>query len=258
MDIEIKIGTEVGGPGACLVPKSYTFVSRWHATILWHDGLATIEDRSTNGTYVNGQRVSRANISANDMVWLGPPSMQNSYQLDVMRIFASFPNTGSMSAPSPMPSMQTPAPGYNPMPQPRYGDDYSMDFARIKQAYIEYHEQMSKIRKKANNKNLLPRILVSTIPALLGITVLLISKDMTMRIIAMSAGSVLSVVLGSLTMGRGGSSNEKMQEQILDLQIKYQKQYRCPKCGKDFNLEQHWKKLQADGKCPYGCGARFV
>ena len=86
---------------------------------------------------------------------------------------------------------------------------------------------------------------------------MLVSTDMTMRIVAMSAGSVLTGLIGTLTMGRGNKKKEKTTEAILDLQLKYQKQYRCPKCGKDYSLDLHWKKLLADGKCPYGCGARF-
>lgn len=77
-------------------------------------------------------------------------------------------------------------------------------------------------------------------------------------IIAMSAGSVLSGLIGTLTMGRNSKRQDKLSEDILDLQLKYQKEYKCPKCGKPFDLDLHWKKLQADGKCPHGCGAQFV
>jgi DNA-directed RNA polymerase subunit RPC12/RpoP len=103
----------------------------------------------------------------------------------------------------------------------------------------------------------LPRVLLSMIPAVLGLVILLVSKDMTIRIVAMSAGSVLSGLIGTLTMGRSSSKQEQMAEDILDLQLKYQKKYKCPKCGKQYSLDLHWKKLQADG-CPFGCGARFV
>ena len=104
----------------------------------------------------------------------------------------------------------------------------------------------------------LPRVLLSMIPALLGVVILIVANDMTMRIVGMSVGTVLSGLISTLTMGRSSSRQEEMSEKILDLQIKYQKEYRCPKCGKEYNLDLHWKKLQADGMCPYGCGARFV
>ncbi len=45
----------------------------------------------------------------------------------------------------------------------------------------------------------------------------------------------------------------------MDLQLKYQKEYKCPKCGKQYSLDLHWKKLEAEGKCPNPkCDAKFV
>ena len=99
---------------------------------------------------------------------------------------------------------------------------------------------------------------LSMIPAILGIVIMLVSTDMTMRIVAMSMGSVLSGLIGTLTMGKNTSKQEEMSEKIMELQLKYQQEYKCPKCGKQYSLDLHWKKLQADGKCPFGCGAEFV
>lgn len=256
MDIEIKIGRDAVGCGAYLVPSTFKRVSRNHATIRWHDGVATIEDNgSSNGTFVNGQRVTRTNISENDIVWLGGNGTDNyCYQLDLRRVFASFPKAKPEQNIRPV---QEARPHGEAVPD-NQRTDYSREFDQIKQAYIDYHEAMSKLTRKANTSAQLPRVLLSLIPALLGIVILLVSTDMTMRIVGMSVGSVLSGLIGTLTMGRSSSIKEKMSEAILDLQLKYQKLYKCPKCGKEYNLDLHWKKLQADGKCPYGCGARFV
>lgn len=275
MDIEIRIGRTIEGLNAIRVPATCQKVSRNHATIRWRDGSVMIEDNgSSNGTFVNGQRVTSAVITENDTVSLGGFAIDpQCYRVDLRSVFATFPNVrpveNAYGAPSPY---GTPSPYGNPSPYGEsapYGNpaqnqvtdpnrtDYRADFPRLKQAYIEYHEQMSKLKKKAGNKMLLPRILISSVPVLLGVVVLVLSKDMTVRIVAMSAGSVLSGLLGTLIMGRGSSSTEKMNEKILDLQLKYQKEYKCPKCGKEFSMDLHWKKLQAEGKCPYGCGARF-
>ena len=256
MDIEIKIGREVVGSGAYVVPSTFKRVSRNHATVRWHDGIATIEDNgSSNGTFVNGQRVTKTNITENDTVWLGGIGIDSfCYQLDMRKVFASFPKSMPQQNNRPVQDVRPPQ---EAVPDSQR-TDYSNEFAQIKQAYIDYHEAMSKLTKKANTSAQLPRVLLSLLPALLGIVIMLVSTDMTMRIVGMSVGSVLSGLIGTLTMGRSGSKKEKMQEDILDLQLKYQKLYRCPKCGKEYNLDLHWKKLQADGKCPYGCGARFV
>ncbi len=262
MDREIKIGRSVEGSNTILVPATFKRVSRNHASIHWHDGVATIEDNgSSNGTFVNGQRITRANLTEYDTVWLGGTGIDEyCYQLDLRRIFASFPNTAPTLKVNPVQNIN-PAQNITPVQEIRNNTqrtDYTREFASVKQAYIDYHAGMSKLSKKANTRMQLPRVLLSLIPAALGVVIMIISTDMTMRIVAMSAGSVLSGLIGVLTMGKSSSNKEKMAEDVLDLQLKYQKLYRCPKCGKEFNLDLHWKKLEAEGKCPYGCGARYV
>ena len=77
MDITVQIGTEAEGAHALRVPKAYKWVSRQHAILYWHDGVATLEDRSTNGTFVNGRRITQTQVYENDTVWLGGPGTDN-------------------------------------------------------------------------------------------------------------------------------------------------------------------------------------
>lgn len=269
MGLEIKIGREVEGTYVCRVPSNFLRASRHHATLYWHNGIATLEDNSSsNGTFVNGNRITACQLNENDIVWLGGNGIDDKcYRLDLRQIFAICRNADN-KPPSPQQPAHSQQPSYS-RPNtgiennylkgaPPHGDNYSKEFEHVKQTYIDYHKALTKLNKKANTSMQLPRILISTIPALLGVVIMIVSTDMTMRIVAMSAGSVLSGLIGTLTMGRSSSKKEKMQEEIMDLQLKYQKEYKCPKCGKAFNLEMHWKKLQADGKCPYGCGAQYI
>lgn len=241
MDIELKIGRNPDGANTFPVPPKYIRVSRQHATIRWQDGKVTIEDNgSTNGTFVNGNRVSTAQIGENDTIWLGGKGIDNRcYQLDLKKIFASLPFAASR-----------PMPKSNP-------DDYTREFAQVKKAYIDYHAQLSKLTRKTNMRMQLPKVLLSAVPAVIGL-VLMLKFGGSIGFIAISAGTVLSGLIGTLTMGRSSKRQDKLSEDILDLQLKYQKLYKCPKCGKEFGLDLHWKRLQADGKCPHGCGARFV
>lgn len=279
MNIEIKIGREVEGENVYQVPLTCTKVSRIHAIVHWHDGIVTIEDMSTNGTFVNGQRVNKATITENDIVWLGGsnPSDDRNHLLDLRKVFSVIqevwnaqkaetirefmPVQETRPIQDAIPQSVRPIPNVKPIQEGKPSverTDYTREFVRVKQAYIDYHEKMSKLKKKAGMQAQLPRVLLSMIPALLGIVILLVSTDMTMRIVGMSAGTLLSGLIGTLTMGRSSSRQEEMAEKILDLQLKYQKEYKCPKCGKEYSLDLHWKKLQADGKCPHGCGARFA
>ncbi|MBQ7280657.1 MAG: FHA domain-containing protein [Bacteroidales bacterium] len=278
MDVEIKIGRDVEGANVCRVSPSYSKVSRLHAILHWHDGVAILEDRSSNGTYVNGIRITRTQVRENDLVYLGGNGTGESYLLDLRRLIAycrdvdkknrvgnqeeafrpvAYPSgrDGSQRSASPQQSGGIGVPSHDAANAQR--TDYSKEFERVKQAYIDYNKELSALTKKANLRMSLPRVLLSLIPTVLGLVVMLIATDMMVRIIAMSAGGVLSGLIGTLTMGRGSSKKEKLQEDMLDLKLKYQKEYRCPKCGKEFNLGLHWKELQAAGKCPYGCGAKF-
>jgi len=258
MDITVQIGTEAEGAHALRVPKTYKWVSRQHAILYWHDGVATLEDRSTNGTFVNGRRVTQAHVYENDTVWLGGPGTDDKcYQLDLRRVFASCREAEN---PRPIAYPQPPARPVSPDSGPGapLRTDYSREFAQLKQTYINYHAELSELKKKANLKMQLPRVLLSMIPAILGIAFMIILGFSKMGFVAMMAGSVLSGLIGALTMGKNTSRQEKLSEDILDLQLKYQNKYKCPKCGKQYSLDLHWKKLQADGKCPFGCGAQFV
>lgn len=277
MGIQIEIGRTVSGEFAFRVPETYMKVSRLHAILQWNDGRAILEDRSSNGTFVNGRRITKAQIQENDIVLLGDTGVDK-YQLDVRQLFSicrdaekrlRVDNTrqvygsgngyqgGGYGQPGNIPQSNPGRVAPNPQSGNSERTDYSREFEQVKQAYIGYHEKMSKLTKKANTRMQMPRLLLSLIPTVIGLVIMIVATDMTMRIVGMSAGTVLSGLIGVLTMGSGSSKKEKLNEEMLDLKLKYQKDYRCPKCGKNYSLDMHWKQLQADGNCPYGCGAQF-
>ena len=237
MEIEIKIGREVEGNNILLVPSSYKKVSRFHALLYWKNGVVTIEDNeSANGTFVNGKRIAKTKVGEYDTVWLGGIGREDCYQLDMEKVFASCREAENKAR-----------------------TDYSTEFVQLKQAYIDYQEEVSDLKKQATKSSQMPRLLASLVPAVIGLIILLVSKDMTLRIVSMSVGSVLSGVVGILTMGKSSSANDKMNEEITELQIKYQPRYCCPKCGMKDPFTTHWKKLEAEGKCPNPrCDAQFV
>lgn len=237
MDLEIKIGKEVEGNSILIVPSNCKLVSRKHATLFWHDGMATLEDNeSTNGTYVNGKRIAKTKVTENDIVWLGGKGGDECYQLDMKKIFDSCRNA-----------------------EKKARTDYTKEFEDLKRVYMDYQAEVAELRKKTTQSSQLPKLLASLIPAVIGLVFLCVFEDMTLRIVSMSLGSVLSGVVGILTMGKSSSASEKLNEQITEIQIKYQKKYCCPKCGMKYPFTTHWKKLEAEGKCPNPkCDAQFV
>ena len=235
--IEIKIGREVSGNHILAIPSTYKRVSRRHASLIWDGGVATLVDNeSSNGTFVNGRRIAKTKIKENDVVWLGPQGEEGSYQLDLHKLFESCRKAEDAQK-----------------------TDYSREFEDIKRAYIDYQQEVSTLKNEVTKQSQMPRLLATLIPAVIGLIILLVSEDMTLRILSMSIGSVLSGVVGILTLGKSAASNDQLSEEITELQIKYQPRYCCPKCGMKYPFTTHWKKLEAEGKCPNPkCNAEFV
>lgn len=227
METEIKIGREVEGGAILLVPPTCKKVGRRHASLYWKDGVVTIEDNeSANGTFVNGKRVAKTKVGENDTVWLGGNNGgSDCYQVDMKKVFASCREMENKAR-----------------------TDYSKEFESIKQAYIEYKEEEAKLR---NSQNVKMRI-VNFIPMIAGGAFALIPLGY-MRIIGLGVGVIITLVL----LYRSGKHD--INEEITELQIKYQSRYCCPKCGMKYPFTTHWKKLEAEGKCPNPrCDAQFV
>lgn len=226
MEIQIKIGREVEGNSILLVPPTHKKVSRRHATLFWKDGLVTIEDNeSANGTFVNGKRIAKTKVGENDMVWLGGTSGTECYQVNMKNVFASCRKAEEDAR-----------------------TDYSKEFEDIKQAYIEYKAEETKIK---NTQNVKMRV-VNFIPMVVGGAFALIPLGF-MRIIGLGVGVIITLLLLSK------ENKHDINEEITKLQIKYQSRYCCPKCGMKYPFTIHWMKLENEGKCPNSkCNAKFV
>jgi len=238
MEIEIKIGREETGNNCLTVPSTCKKASRHHAKLLWKDGLLTLEDNeSANGTFVNGKRIAKAKVGENDSIWLGGTSGEECYQVDIKKVIASCRDA-----------------------EKKNRTDYSKEFEDIKQAYIDYQTEVAQMKKTTTIKTQLPLRIASFIPTLIGAIIALNpNADMAKRITVMSVGGAITGLINILMTGKNGGANDKMSEEITELQIKYQKRYCCPKCGMKYPFTTHWKKLEADGKCPNPkCNAEFV
>jgi hypothetical protein len=238
MELEVKIGREVEGPHVLNVPSTYKKVSRRHASIQWKNGIVTIEDNeSSNGTFVNGKRIAKAKIVESDVVWLGPKGEDGSYQLDLQKLFESCRSI-----------------------QDKQRTDYSEEFIDIKQAYQDYKQAESELKKNVTVKSQMPLRIISFIPTLIGaIIVVLPGVPSDARIIAISIGGAITGLVNMMMLGKGNVANDKLTEDITELQIKYQPRYSCPKCGMKYPFTTHWKKIEAEGKCLNPkCNAKFI
>lgn len=238
MDIDIKLGREVEGAGAIVVPPTCKKASRRHATLHWHDGVMTVEDNeSANGTFVNGKRIAKTKVTEDDTLILGGIGGGDCYRVNLKKVFASCRDTEFKAR-----------------------TDFSKEFETLKQTYIDYQTEVAELKKKSTMKSQLPLRIVSFIPTLIGAVIALNPKaDPTTRITVVSVGGAITGLINILMMGKSSGSSDKLKEEITELEIEYQKKYKCPKCGKTIPLTTHWKKLHAEGKCPNPkCDALFV
>lgn len=239
MEIKINIGREVEGTGSLLVPAECKKVSRRHASLLWNDGAVTLEDNeSSNGTFVNGKRIAKTKISETDTVSLGGREGEpESYTLDLKKIFDSCHQAEKAQR-----------------------TDYSREFEDVKQAYVNYQAAVAQLKKGIAVKSQMPLRIISFVPTLIGAVIALLpDADPNARIVAISVGGAITGLINILMTGRNSNANDQITEEITELQIQYQPRYSCPKCGTKFPFTTHWKKLQADGKCPNPkCNAQFV
>lgn len=231
--IEIKIGREETGPNDIKVPDNFRKVSRHHGKLEYDNGMLTyIDNDSSNGSFVNGEQVASTRIKKDDDVRLGGMSYGDCYVLDVKDVFEKIRKIENANR-----------------------TDFSVEFADMKKAYIAYQDEVVKLRQEINKKTQLPRLIATLVPALIGVVILCIPiVPMSIRIGVMSLGTIVSSIMGI----SGLSKNNDITEELTDIQLKYQPRYKCPKCGKNIPMTMHWKKLEADGCCPFGCGARFV
>lgn len=229
--IEIKIGREELGPNDIKVPDNFRKVSRHHGKLEYDNGVLTyIDNDSSNGSFVNGEQVASTRIKKGDDVRLGGLSYGDCYVLDVNDVFEKIKEIENANR-----------------------TDFSVEFANMKKAYIAYQDEVVKLRQEINKKTQLPRLIATLVPAAVGL-ILMPFVGGEARIVVISIGSVVSALMGIFTLGK----NNDITEELTDIQLKYQPRYKCPKCGKNIPMTIHWKKLEADGCCPFGCGARFV
>ncbi|MBO4645564.1 MAG: FHA domain-containing protein [Bacteroidales bacterium] len=236
--VEIKIGREDVGKGCITVPADRKLVGRHHAKLLIDRDAQSIsiqEVKASNGTFVNGLRMASSGpLDKDDTVYLGCMDEAMGFKLNVRKIFDLITT------------------------------DYSREFQQeVIPVYENYMEELNKLNSKFQKKMSMPRNIVMLSGAVIGLCFIgfsgLIfgeksSAASTARLVAMSVTSVLTALVAFLPTNH---KQENVKEQSLDLLLKYQDKYCCPKCGTKFNLNQHWKIIQASG-CPNPkCNAQF-
>lgn len=186
----------VGKKGDQKITITDSTVSRKHCKLTEQsDGTFVLEDlESTNGTYVNGQRIIKTVVSRSDTITLG--------KLDV--------TVDSLV-------------GLKPKPE----KDYTQEFKKLKSVYDNYHNELLRLEKAERKKNFY-RSLPPTISTIVFALTLLMDGNAAFVIRAiMGVISVGFIIWATVTAYR---SNQKTPEERQKLLKQFQIDYVCPKC----------------------------
>ncbi|MDR0748089.1 MAG: FHA domain-containing protein [Tannerellaceae bacterium] len=196
-------------------------VSRYHARLLRdEEGCLFLEDRdSTNGTFVNGSQIVKKKVSPTDTILLG-----ETYRLHLSEVLKA-------------------------------GNDYSEDFARLKEIYDTYIEQ--KVRIQSTNQ--FKTRLFQTLPfAFIGVTGVLISTLGKGSALLFGISLFVAICVPVAGIYLGAKQSAKIPRQLQDLSNRFKIDYVCPKCG-TFLGEVPWESLSNRKQCPVSsCKAKWV
>lgn len=196
-------------------------VSRHHARLIrQEDGAWLLEDlSSTNGTFVNDLQVSKKRITSIDRIRLG----DNCYTT-LQEILKS-------------------------------KNDYSEEFAALKEVYDRYIESKIKIQSSNQFKIRLMQSLPFALPGVIGVVLGFLGKGSPL----MFALSLLIVVCApTIGIYLGAKQSAKVPQQLQDIANQFKIDYVCPKCG-NFLGEIPWESLRNRKFCPVSsCKAKWT
>ncbi|MDR1747002.1 MAG: FHA domain-containing protein [Tannerella sp.] len=198
-----------------------TYVSRYHAILREEDnGDLSIEDlHSTNGTYVNGDRVMKKKITATDQVTLG-----EHYTLNIGEAL-------------------------------KFDDNYSREFASLKHVYETYLKE--KIRIQSSNQFKV-RLFQSIPFVFIGLAGLVFAFFGRRNLYVVIASGLMAVCFPTLGIYLAARQSAKIPELLQNLANQLKIDYVCPKCG-TFLGEIPWESLVRKKQCPVGsCHAKWV
>jgi hypothetical protein len=195
--------------------------SRYHATLTsTADGALQLEDvGSTNGTFVNDNRIIRKRVEASDRVSFG-----SSFTVTVSELLHS-------------------------------DNDYSDEFVRLKPVYDAYVKEKIRIQSSNQFKTRLFQSLPFALVGVVGITLgFLGHTNKAMFILSF----ILAVCAPTIGIYFGARQAAKIPAQLQNLANRFKTDYVCPKCGV-FLGELPWESLANKRVCQApGCRGKWV
>jgi hypothetical protein len=206
----------------------YRYVSGKHCKVVRKAGGIYIEDlNSTNGTYVNGVRISVKKVNAGDAIFLGG---HNHYRLNLEDVLREIPLTD---------------------------EEFRQKFLSLKPVYEGYTQKIERNEQKIQESSRLLTMLPMTLPGIIiGILPQLLVEDYHPNVkniklaVAITGGlfSLLGLFIGSKLSSRSLAKNKK---EIKLLQESFREAYLCPNCARELGIQTSWDFWNRKGQCPY-------
>lgn len=196
-------------------------VSRYHAQLLREEnGCWLLEDvGSTNGTYVNGSQVIKKRVTPTDEIRLG-----NNYRIKVVDVL-------------------------------KFNNDYSDEFASLKNVYDNYVQVKVKIQSSNQFKTRLFQSLPFALPGIVGVVIGFLEKG-SPELFGLSL--LITICAPTIGIYLGAKQSAKIPQQLQDIANQFKIDYVCPKCG-TFLGEIPWESLKNKKQCPIStCKAKWV
>ena len=197
------------------------YVSRHHARLTRDaNGFLLLEDQdSANGTYVNGIQIVKKRITPTDTVILG-----NNFVLSISEVLKS-------------------------------GNDYSEEFAALKEVYDRYIEEKVRIQSSNQFKTRLFQALPFALPGVVGVAIGFMGKGSPVFLVVSLLVAICAPAAG---IYMGARQSAKIPRQLQDLADQFKIDYVCPKCG-TFLGEIPWESLINKKHCPVSsCKAKWT
>ena len=196
-------------------------VSRYHAMLTQEEnGDLLLKDLdSTNGTFVNDSQIIKKKVFADDKITLG-----TSYTLYVSDLLKS-------------------------------DNDYSDDFAKLKDVYENYIKEKVNVQSKNQFKTRIFQSLPFAMIGIFGVSMGFRGKTGNSLLIISFIVAVCAPVLGIYF---GARQAAKIPKLLQNLANQFKIDYVCPKCGA-FLGEIPWESLQNKKTCPVSsCKAKWT
>ena len=187
---------------------------------------------SSNGTYVNGYRIKRANCNRNDQLYIADQPFDLNHYFPLKNIRAEIREKFNLPPDKKISASEKTDP-----------NDFTLEFAELESVYTLYNEAKLNTQGKGQLKGHL-------LKAAPGIVITLVLTSLGLGAFSFLGGSMGSMV--GILMSKSTSGQEKM----MAIDDEFKVFYVCPKC-KNFLGAVPWPGLAAKRSCER-CKAKWV